>query len=85
MDQYQSCGKLLATFSAIGPYKFSLKTRHQGIGARLMGRMSTQRSKNGSEKVLGGVLGKGSQKGSEKGAFFCGFYSGSEKGSQKGF
>ena len=41
------------------------------LGARLNGRTATQRSKNGSEKVLGRVLGrvlgKGSQKGSEKG------------------
>ena len=40
----------------------------------LRGRTATQRSKKGSEKVLGRVLGKGSQKGSEKGAC-CGFYS----------
>ena len=32
--------------------------------------MATQRSKKGSEKVLGRVLGKGSQKGSEKEACF---------------
>ena len=44
------------------------------LGARLRGRMATQRSKKGSEKVLGRVLGKGSQKGSEKGACY-GFYS----------
>ena len=44
------------------------------MGARLRGRTATQRSKKGSEKVLGGVLGKGSQKGSEKGAC-SGFYS----------
>ena len=37
-------------------------------------RMATQRSKKGSEKVLGRVLEKGSQKGSEKWSF-CGFYS----------
>ena len=60
------------------------------LGARLRGRMATQRSKKGSEKVLGRVLGKGSQKGSEKGAFFYGFCNKkknkpSEKGSQKGF
>ena len=56
------------------------------LGARLRGRTVTQRSKKGSEKVLGRVLGEGSQKGSEKGACY-GFYSnkGSEKGSQKGF
>ena len=30
------------------------------LGARLRGRMATQRSKKGSEKVLGRVLGKGS-------------------------
>ena len=36
--------------------------------ARLRGRTATQRSKNGSEKVLGRVLEKASQKGSEKGA-----------------
>ena len=36
-------------------------------GARLRGRTATQRSKKGSEKVLGRVLGKDSQKGSEKG------------------
>ena len=58
-----------------------------GSGARLRGRTATQRSKKGSEKVLGRVLGEGSQKGSEKGAFVCGFCSkhgvprrGSEKG-----
>ena len=43
-------------------------------GARLRGRTATQRSKKGSEKVLGRVLGKGSQKGSQK-AFCYGFYS----------
>ena len=43
------------------------------LGARLRGRTATQRSKKGSEKVLGRVLGEGSQKGSEKGAC-CGFY-----------
>ena len=37
------------------------------LGARLRGRTATQRSKKGSEKVLGRALGKGSQKGSEKG------------------
>ena len=52
------------------------------LGARLRGRTATQRSKKGSEKVLGRVLGRGSQKGSEKGACY-GFYS--KKGSQKGF
>ena len=36
------------------------------LGARLRGRTGTQRSKKGSEKVLGRVLGKGSQTGSEK-------------------
>ena len=48
--------------------------------------MATQRSKKGSEKVLGSVLRKGSQKGSEKGACY-GFavIEGSEKSSQKGF
>ena len=56
------------------------------MGARLRGRMATQRCKKGSEKVLGRVLAKGSQNSSEKGACY-GFYSktGSEKGSQKGF
>ena len=39
-------------------------------GARLRGRTATQRSKKGSEKVLGRVL----EKGSEKGACY-GFYS----------
>ena len=53
---------------------------------RLRGRTATQRSKKGSEKVLGRVLGKGSQKGSEKGVC-CWLYilrrdlrRGSEKG-----
>ena len=36
------------------------------LGARLRGRTATQRSKKGSEKVLGRVLGKGFQMGSEK-------------------
>ena len=36
--------------------------------------MATQRSKKGSEKVLGRVLGEGSQVGSENGAC-CGFHS----------
>ena len=61
-------------------------TRHDNfLGARLRGRTATQRSKKGSEKILGRVLGKGSQKGSEKGACY-GLYSkeGSEKGSEKG-
>ena len=40
------------------------------LGARLRGRTATQRSKKGSEKVLGRVLGKGSQKASEKGACY---------------
>ena len=56
-------------------------------GARLRGRTATQRSKKGSEKVLGWVLGKGSQKDSEKGVC-CGFFTvkrGSEKGSRKSF
>ena len=44
------------------------------LGARLTGRTATQRSKKGSENVLGRVLGEGSQKGSEKGACY-GFYS----------
>ena len=44
------------------------------LGARLRGHTATQRSKKGSEKVLGRVLGKASQKGSEKGARY-GFYS----------
>ena len=52
------------------------------LGARLRGRTATQRSKKGSEKVLGRVLGKGSQKGSEKRAC-CGFYS--KKGFWEGF
>ena len=34
----------------------------ENLGARLMGRTTTRRSKKGSEKVLGRVLGKGSQK-----------------------
>ena len=33
------------------------------LGARLRGRTATQRSKKGSEKVLGRVLGKGSGQG----------------------
>ena len=51
------------------------------LGARLRGPTATQRSKKGSEKVLG----KGSQQGSEKGVcyVFCRRKS-SEKGSQKG-
>ena len=48
------------------------------LGARLMGHTATQRSKKGSEKVLG----RGSQKGSEKGACY-GFYS--RKGFWEGF
>ena len=57
------------------------------VGARLRGRTATQRSKKGSEKVLGRVLGKGfwegspAQKGFEKGGCY-GFYS--KKGSEKG-
>ena len=56
------------------------------LGARLRGRTATQRSKKGSEKVLGRVLGKGSKEGSEKGTPAAGFTvkKGSEKGSQKG-
>ena len=34
--------------------------------ARPRGHVATQRSKKGSEKVLGRVLGKGSQKGSQR-------------------
>ena len=52
------------------------------LGARLRGRTATQRSKKGSEKVLGRLLEKGSQKGSEKGACY-GFTA--KKGSEKGF
>ena len=52
------------------------------LGARLRGRTATQRSRKGSEKVLGRVLGKGSQKGSEKGVCY-GFYS--KKGFWEGF
>ena len=33
------------------------------LGARLRGRTATQRSKKGSEKVLGRVLGKGFSEG----------------------
>ena len=40
------------------------------LGARLRGHTATQRSKKGSEKVLGRVLEKGSQKGSEKEACY---------------
>ena len=40
------------------------------LGARLRGRTVTQRSKKGSEKVLGRVRGRGSQKGSEKRGLF---------------
>ena len=45
------------------------------LGARPSDRTATQRSKKGSETVLGRVLGKDSQKGSEKGAFLHGFCS----------
>ena len=55
------------------PPKKTYKIRHF-LSARLRGRTATQRSKKGSEKVLGGALGKGIQKGSEKGACY-GFYS----------
>ena len=48
----------------------NLSTKHHYLGARLRGRTAAQRSKKGSEKVLGSVLGKGSQKGSEKGACY---------------
>ena len=44
------------------------------LGALPRRRTATQRSKKGSEKVLGRVLGKGSQKSSETGAC-CGFHS----------
>ena len=59
--------------------------RIQLLDARLRGRMATQRSKKGSEKVLGRALGKDSQKGCEKGACY-GFYSkkGLRSGSEKG-
>ena len=33
------------------------------LGARLRGRTATQRSKKGSDKVLGGVVGKGFSEG----------------------
>ena len=36
---------------------------HLGLGASLRGRTATQRSKKGSEKVLGRVLGKGFSEG----------------------
>ena len=69
------------------PFARSRSTTARLLIARLRGRTATQRSKKGSEKVLGRVLEKGSQKGSEK-CSFHGFYTvekGSEKGSQKGF
>ena len=59
-----------------------LVLKRSQLGARLRGRTATQRSKKGSETVLGRVLGKGSQKGSEKGVC-CGFCSG--KGFREGF
>ena len=54
----------------------------RSLGACLRGRTATQRSKRGSEKVLGRNLGEGSQKGSEKGGVGMGFTV--KKGSQKG-
>ena len=39
-------------------------------GRQVRGRTATQRSKKGSEKVLGRVLGKGSEKESENGACY---------------
>ena len=73
-------------FHVEAPWDVPFLFQKQELGARPRGRMATQRSKKGSEKVLGRVLGKGSQKGSEKGACY-GFYSlnGSEQGSQTGF
>ena len=58
---------------ALGGFKKAFGRRLYS-GARLRGCTATQRSKKGSENVLGRVLGKGSQKGSEKGAYY-GFYS----------
>ena len=46
--------------------KSTQKTLFGAGGARLRGCTAIQRSKKGSEKVLGRLLGKGSQKGSEK-------------------
>ena len=37
--------------------------KNPNLGARLRGRMATQRSKKGSENVLGRVLGKGFSEG----------------------
>ena len=54
---------------------------------RLRGRTATQRSKKGSEKVLGRVLEKGVLRRVLSSALSMGFTveKGSEKGSQKGF
>ena len=57
----------------------------QDLGAHLKGRTATQRSKKGSEKVLGRVLGKGRRVVRRGPAVGFTVYQGSEKGSQKGF
>ena len=54
-----SCGKGLQGTRRRAEYGFG-----EYSGARPRGRMATQRSKKGSEKVLGRLLEKGSQKGS---------------------
>ena len=70
-NPYLSVPKTLSDFESTKTLRF--------LGARQTGCTVTQRSKKGSEKVLGRVLGKGSWKGA-----CCGFCS-SQKGSQKGF
>ena len=66
---------------ALRIYRSSEKLMVYGLGARLRGRMATQRSKKGSEKVLGSVLGMGSEHGTCNTWFTV--TKGSEKGSQK--
>ena len=67
-------------------YSFSLRAVWELIlGARLRGRTATQRSKKGSENVLGRVLGNGVLRRVLRRGPAMRFYSkkGSEKGSQR--
>ena len=73
--QLYFCGRKVSQYRALGPkvelrpkllfVVFSCEEHH--LGARLRGCTATQRSKKGSEKVLGRVLGEGSHKRSEAG------------------
>ena len=75
MSRSSECAPLVEIPSLAPRYQLSQggRKRHkmmyivQTLGARLRGRTAIQRSKKGSEKVLGSVLGKGSGEGFSEG------------------